>query len=110
VWAKTWNGVIWSGWKSLGGVIQGDPSAASPTSTQLRVFVRGSDNALWYKFLTGSIWSKFFSLGGTLTSDPGASATTAGAPVPTTAVFALNGASIWQIRDAGGWGSWSQVP
>jgi hypothetical protein len=111
VWEKTWNGLVWSGWKSLGGVIQGDPSAASPTATQLRLFVRGSDSALWYKYLTGAVWSKFFSLPGVaLTSDPAASATTAGAPVPTTAVFALSGAAIWQIRDAGGWGSWSQVP
>ena len=60
---KWYTGTSWSGWESLGGILTSSPTAASPASNLINVFVRGNDNFFWEKTYTGS-WSGWMSLGG----------------------------------------------
>jgi uncharacterized repeat protein (TIGR01451 family)/fimbrial isopeptide formation D2 family protein len=73
VWHRSFNGAAWSPYESLGGFIQGDPSAVSWDNGRIDVFVRGGDDALWHMYWNGSSWSAWESLGGVITSGPDAS-------------------------------------
>lgn len=57
---------------SGGGIVVGGPDATGQTSTNVDVFVRGTDNALWSNSFTGSGFAGWLTHGGILTSDPGA--------------------------------------
>lgn len=63
--------MTWSGWESLGGVLDSSPAVASWAPNRLDLFVVGTDSALWHKWWNNG-WSGWESLGGTLTSDPAA--------------------------------------
>jgi hypothetical protein len=43
----------WSGWESLGGVIQGSPTVVSWGPDRLDVFARGMDDGVWHKWWDG---------------------------------------------------------
>lgn len=45
---RNWNGMSWSGWQSLGGIITSDPGAVSWGGNRLDVFARGADSHLWH--------------------------------------------------------------
>ena len=55
-------------------LVDDDPAVAAQGSGDMRVFIRGRDNALWTRSWTGSSWSGWSSLGGSLTSGPAAMA------------------------------------
>jgi len=81
-------------WESLGGSFQGKPISVLGSDGRLRVFVRGSDNALWFSAQTSpsGSWTPFVSLGGVITSDP-AAVTYEQGPI---AVFALGSdCAVW---------------
>ena len=42
----------WSGWHSIGGLIQNEPAAVSRQPNRIDCFVRGMDNAMWHKSFT----------------------------------------------------------
>jgi hypothetical protein len=111
VWEKTWNGATWSRWASIGGAIVGDPGAVSPSPGQVQVFARGTDNHLWYRLYASNAWSTWAGLGGTLTSGPAPAVATAGAAPSVLSIFALGAdGGLWEIRNQGIWGPWSEVP
>ena len=45
----------WSGWESLGGVIDNTPAAVSWSLGRIDVFARGMDNAMWHKWWTQTL-------------------------------------------------------
>ncbi len=111
VWEKTWNGATWSRWMSIGGAIVGDPGAVSPSPGQVQVFGRGTDDHLWYRLYASNAWSSWGGLGGTLTSGPAPAIASAGAAPSVMSVFALGSdGGLWEIRNQGIWGPWSEVP
>ena len=81
-------------WESLGGSVQGKPFSVLGSDGLLRVFARGTDNALWFVAQTspGGSWTPFISLGGFIISDPAAVQYEDG----TIAVFAVGGdCAVW---------------
>ena len=46
LWLREWSGVSWRGWKSLGGVLTGDPECFTH-GQQTHCFCRGTDTGLW---------------------------------------------------------------
>ncbi len=60
----------WSGWESLGGIIESPPVAVSWGPDRLDIFAIGTDQALWHRWWDGSNWGGWESLGGVLTSTP----------------------------------------
>jgi hypothetical protein len=64
------DGVEWSNWGSLGGVVTSAPTVASWGFRRLDVFVRGTDDALYQKWFDGESWHGWVSHGGILTSAP----------------------------------------
>jgi len=69
---KTWNGVAWSGWSVLDGVLVSGPDSSSWAGGRLDAFVAGTDGALWQTGWDGGTRSPWLTVGGVLTSDPGA--------------------------------------
>lgn len=72
---STTDGSTWSGWRSLGGQVIGDPGVASPSAGVAVAFVRGTNNAVWYDEFAGTtsgVSRGWHSLGGTVTSGVGA--------------------------------------
>jgi hypothetical protein len=68
---NTWDGTCWSGFESLGGQLQGLPSAISiHGSDKTFVFGRGMHDKLWCSQRNGSGWQEWQSLGDDLTGDP----------------------------------------
>ncbi len=55
-------------------LVDDDPAVAAQGTGDMRVFIRGHDNALWTRSWNGSSWSGWSSLGGVLTSGPAAMA------------------------------------
>jgi len=53
-------------------LVDDDPAVAAQGTGDMRVFIRGHDNALWTRSWNGSSWSGWSSLGGVLTSGPAA--------------------------------------
>jgi hypothetical protein len=70
LWTRHFNGSVWSGWTSVGGVITSGPGAASATATTVDVFARGGNNAMWTNHYDGSVWNGWTSLGGVIASPP----------------------------------------
>jgi hypothetical protein len=99
-----------SGWLTLGGFLQGTPTAAMGLlDGVLNVFVRGGDDALWQRSIAGPgpDFTEWQSLGGILIDDP-ASASITNAP-PTVVGVGVDGA-LWtgQLSDAG-WTGWTSL-
>ncbi|NMH96533.1 matrixin family metalloprotease [Pseudonocardia acidicola] len=100
----------WSGWHSLGGVIQGAPSVGRNADGRLEVFARGTDGALWHIWQTAPNggWSGWASLGGWIVN-PLASSNADGR----LEVFAqgADGAlwHIWQTAPNNGWSGWASL-
>ena len=77
----------------------------------MQVFARGTDNHLWYRLYASNAWSSWAGLGGALTSGPAPAVATAGAAPRVLSVFALGAdGGLWEIRNQGIWGPWSEVP
>jgi len=55
---KSWNGIVWSDWEDLGGVMKAgsDPAAVSWGLDRIDVFARGNGDALLHKWWDGSAW------------------------------------------------------
>jgi hypothetical protein len=51
LWHKWFDGG-WSGWESLGGVIDNTPAAVSWSLSRIDCFARGMDNAMWHRWWT----------------------------------------------------------
>jgi len=60
----------WSGWESLGGIIESPPVALSWGPNRLDIFAIGTDQALYHRWWDGSAWHGWESLGGVLTCTP----------------------------------------
>lgn len=103
----------WSGWASLGGVLDSDAAVADNSDGRLEVFVRGSDNALWHNWQTkphAGPWSSWASLGGVITSNPAVFVNSDGRME----VFARGTDDalwhIWQTAPhSGPWSSWTSL-
>jgi hypothetical protein len=54
---KAWNGSAWTGWASLGGIVQGSVGAAVYGPGQIDLYARGLDNALYQRWNDGSGWN-----------------------------------------------------
>ncbi|CAA7262099.1 unnamed protein product [Cyclocybe aegerita] len=55
LWHRSWDGSLWSPWKSLGGQIVGDPVAVWSGGEGIDVFARGlQDSALWHLAWNGT--------------------------------------------------------
>jgi hypothetical protein len=107
VWHKWFSGGKWSGWQSLGGVIVGEPGAASTGTGKLDLFARGTSNALFNRNynVTRAGWSGWASLGGALASSP--SATVPAAGVMAVFVRNANGGYYYRQRSAAKvWSGW----
>lgn len=65
-------GLYYNNAASLGGVIVGDPAAASWAAGRLDAFARGADNALWHRAWNGTAWAGWESLGGVVSASPAA--------------------------------------
>ena len=61
---------------------------------EIKLFVRGTDNALWHKWWNGSAWSGWESLGGVLTSGPAVIQITPAGVTSTVATIAQAGVSL----------------
>lgn len=74
LWYRTYDGSLWGGWTSLGGILNSDPDSTK-LNGDTYVFVQGTDKALWYQKYNGATnsWSGWVSLGGAATSGPGTS-------------------------------------
>ena len=59
------NGVTWSQWSSLGGVITSAPQQTTENGITY-VYARGKDNALWYRSVKGGNWADRKGRGGQL--------------------------------------------
>src|ERR1700761_8082633 len=66
----------WSGWTSLGGVLNASPGAAfeGPNAADYAVFGRGSDGAVWARDHTSAGWGSWHSDGGKLLAGTGPAA------------------------------------
>ena len=73
LWRNYWNGIAWSGWGPLGGVLASGPGAVSWDGNRIDLFVRGTDNQLWHMWWDGTAWRGWEPLGGALASGPGVS-------------------------------------
>jgi hypothetical protein len=60
----------WSGWESLGGIIESPPRVVSWAPNRLDAFAIGTDSALWHRWWDGSAWGGWESLGGIIVSPP----------------------------------------
>jgi hypothetical protein len=83
LWYQSYSG-SWGSWmrlpmNSITGVvtIASAPSAVSPQTGKITVYLRGSDNQLWQNTYTGSAWGKWASAGGVLASGAAAAASQA---------------------------------
>lgn len=56
-WHKAWDGINWTAWESLGGIIIGAPAVSSRGYNRLDIFVRGTNNLLYQKVWDGYNWS-----------------------------------------------------
>jgi hypothetical protein len=103
---KWYDGLAWSGWESLGGVITSDPSAVSWGLGRIDVFARGTDNQLWHKWFDGTAWGEWEPLGGALASAPDASSWDKGR----LDVFAQGtDGGIWHKWFDGTWSDWQPL-
>jgi hypothetical protein len=90
------------------GVVDDDPAVAAQGTGDMRVFIRGRDNALWTRSWNGTAWSAWSSLGGSLTSGPAAMARPGGIYD----VFVRGPDRAMWIRTftpAGGWTPWASL-
>ncbi len=100
----------WSGWESLGGVIEGPIALSRNADGRLELFVKGTDNALWHIWQTGpnNGWSGWESLGGWI-ADPTASRNADGR----LELFVRGGDNalwhIWQTAPNNGWSGWESL-
>src|SRR5438552_356071 len=61
----------WTGWRSAGGQLAGDPAVVALPDGAAAVFVRGGSDGLWMIWRRpGAPWSGWISLGGVITADP----------------------------------------
>ena len=68
---NTWDGVQWHGFVSMGGQLNGLPTAVYiEGSNQTFVFGRGIHDQLWYCQRNGTDWQEWQSIGDGLTGDP----------------------------------------
>ena len=112
LWWRHWDGAVWYGWTSLGGILTSDPVAVSQGAGKVDVFVRGADGALWQKEYNNNAWGGWTSLGEYLTSSPAATSRSSG----TIDVFVSSGGNLLQQGVGGGvwqreysnngWSSW----
>ncbi len=65
-----WNGIVWTGWESLGGVLTSPPSMVSWGPDRLDVFAQSTDQGVWHRWWDGNVWGGWESLGGSLRSKP----------------------------------------
>jgi len=70
-------GVIWSPWKSLGGIFSSAASVALNSDYLLTVYGRGPEKGIWYKQQAhhpvdspSDVWSKWVPLGGRFSASP----------------------------------------
>ena len=100
----------WSGWASLGGVIQGPIALTRNADGRLEAFVKGTDNALWHIWQTArnNGWSGWASLGGWI-ADP----VTARNKDGRIEVFVRGSDNalwhIWQTAPNNGWSGWASL-
>lgn len=101
-------GTGWTGWVSLGGVLGGDPGAASWSGGAIDLFARGLDSSLVHKqFRETTGWTGWIGHGGSLAGDPSVSEWGPGS----LDVFARasNGTVVdKQFREASGW-TWASL-
>jgi len=104
---KTYAPWKWSGWGTLGGIMIGEAGAASPTTDEVDVFVRGTDNRISYRVLTTS-WTNWKGLEGNLIAGPAAASPIDG----DLAVDALvSGGTLQERRfHQGIWSAWAPLP
>jgi hypothetical protein len=69
IFKKTWNGSSWSGWDLLGAGT-GDPFGLKYGSSEMNVFVRGTNGQIYKNTRIGNSWSGMNSLGGNMSGDP----------------------------------------
>lgn len=104
LWHRTYNAGIWETWQRLelagmdeGVTIASAPTAVSPASGQIGVYVRGSDNQLWRIQFAGGVWGTWHSLGGELAS---------GVAVTAAEYIAQEADGSLQSSDGSTWANW----
>jgi len=104
---STDNGVSFTGFQGLGGVLIGDPGATSWAAGRVDVFIRGQDNQLWHRYWSAGTWSGWEPLGGILTSGPSVTSCAAG---HLDIVVQGQGGGYYQKGWTGtGWTGWAAV-
>jgi FtsP/CotA-like multicopper oxidase with cupredoxin domain len=103
LWIRQFNGISWSAWQNLGGLI----TAVDATSSGgvVYAFACGTDGALWYRSWDGSTWSDWQYLGGLITD---IDATSSGGIVH---VFArgTDGALWYRSWNNTAWSAWQYL-
>ncbi|MEV4892013.1 matrixin family metalloprotease [Nonomuraea sp. NPDC055795] len=98
----------WSGWSSLGGVLQGRIAVGRNHDGRLEIFGRGTDGGLYHNWQTApnSGWSGWSGLGGWI-EDPAVGSNADGRLE--VFVRGTDGAVYhnWQVTPGGGWSGWS---
>lgn len=98
-----------SGWSSLGGSTQHDPTPAASSATKQDLYVVGADGALWTKTWNGTSWGPTFrTLYGGITSSPEAAA---GAAANRSDIFAVGtDGALWQATTTDGGTTYGNGP
>ncbi|MFD9942879.1 matrixin family metalloprotease [Nonomuraea sp. NPDC059023] len=100
----------WSGWSSLGGVLQGRIAVGRNHDGRLEIFGRGTDGGLYHNWQTvpNGGWSGWHGLGGWI-EDPEVAVN----PDGRLEVFVRGSDSalhhIWQVTPGGGWSGWASL-
>ena len=70
VWHRSWQGAGWSGWQSLGGLVDSPPEVVAWGPGRIDLFAVGTDHAMWHRWWSGGSWGGWESLGGVIDSPP----------------------------------------
>ncbi|MEP6762007.1 MAG: SpoIID/LytB domain-containing protein [Sporichthyaceae bacterium] len=106
VWSRHLLGGAWSGWKSRGGAVRGDPAVVANPDGSLVILATVPAGPLYARTLGGSGATGWLSLGGNLGGSPSAYVTTGRVDV---LAEGTNAALYHLARTGTGWSSWSRA-
>ena len=107
LWWRHWDGAVWYGWTSLGGILTSDPVAVSQGAGKVDVFVRGADGALWQKEYNNNAWGGWTSLGGIIYPGTGPAVSSSAGRLDVF-VEGTDGA-LWHKSFNGAWSGWESL-
>ena len=107
LWWRHWDGAVWYGWTSLGGILTSDPVAVSQGAGKVDVFVRGADGALWQKEYNNNAWGGWTSLGGIIYPGTGPAVSSSAGRLDVF-VEGMN-LALWHQGNNGAWSGWESL-